>query len=615
MATAIAAVGAVALGTANAGAQPRDVAPDTWGFADALGRTAPAAPAPRDRAVMMFYFVWHGAHGYDEHRQPPPDGSVWPKEDRDYASPYDLSRILAAAGDGAPAYGPVHAFHHWGEPHLGYYLSDDEAVIRRHALLLADAGVDAIAIDVTNALAYSAICRRLLDVYATMRAQGLPTPQIAFLANAGARAVTDRLWREVYAPGLHEELWFRWKGRPLLLAPPDDVDPAIRDRFTIRRSWAWSAAPWFGDGRDRWPWLDHFPQRPGWHDDPTRPEQLAVAVAQHPTSNIGRSFHDGREPPTEDQRPELGLCFEEQWRRAHEVDPELVFVTGWNEWVAMRFLADGTQSLAGRKLEAGESFFVDLWSQEYSRDIEPMRGGHGDLYYWQLVDHVRRYKGARAVTPPSPPVSFALDDLAAWNDVGPDYLDHQGDDFGRDHPGFGSAGPYRRPRARNDLVLAKVARDDDHLTFLIRAARPLTAPTSPERGAADWMLLYVDADRDPATGFASFDLVVGASGYGPEHGGTEDRGAEHGGAGEVAVEALGETFDRRRKVGVARYLRSGTDLVVRLPRALVAAADDPPAFHFQWVDGAGASGDPLDWIDRGDAAPDARFTYRYLPRR
>ena len=65
-----------------------------------------------------------------------------------------------------------------------------------------------------------------------------------------------------------------------------------------------------------------------------------------------------------------------------------------------KLLADGTQSLAGRKLEAGESFFVDLWSQEYSRDIEPMRGGHTDNYYYQLASWVRRFKGVRP--PPAP---------------------------------------------------------------------------------------------------------------------------------------------------------------------------------------------------------------------
>ena len=31
-----------------------------------------------------------------------------------------------------------------------------------------------------------------------------------------------------------------------------------------------------------------------------------------------------------------GRNFEEQWSYALEVDPEMVFVTGWNEWIAQR---------------------------------------------------------------------------------------------------------------------------------------------------------------------------------------------------------------------------------------------------------------------------------------
>lgn len=63
-----------------------------------------------------------------------------------------------------------------------------------------------------------------------------------------------------------------------------------------------------------------------------------MAVAEHPLSNIGRSFHDGVQPETDryDVTPDTdkGLYFAEQWSRALEVDPEFVFVTGWNEWTA-----------------------------------------------------------------------------------------------------------------------------------------------------------------------------------------------------------------------------------------------------------------------------------------
>lgn len=572
----------------------------TYGGVDGLGRVLPehaevGAPRP-DRFVLMFYFLWHGAHGYDTHRQPPPDGGVWPKAERSYASPYDLTKILAAARDGAPPqYGPEHAFHHWGEPHLGYYLADDEAVLRRHALWLVDAGVDAIALDVTNGLPYTANHQRLLDVYAAMRAAGQPTPQVTFLAHAGARGVTDALWRDLYGPGRHADLWFRWRGKPLLLAPTDGVDPAHRDFFTLRRSWAWSASEWFGDGKDAWPWLDHFPQRAGWHERPDRPEALAVAVAQHPTTNIGRSFHAGQQPPPAEQKPELGLCFAEQWQRALAVRPELVFVTGWNEWLAMRFLADGKTTMLGRPLAKGESYFVDLFSQEYSRDIEPMRGGHEDAYYWHLVAWIRRWKGVPPPPKVSPATTIALDaPAAAWDGVEPVFVDHRGDTFGRDHAGYGAAGPYRQAPAPNDLVLAKVARDDAQVLFLVRAAADLVLDPARQ----DALQLWIDADADPQTGWCGFDLVVGGRGQ-------RD--------GLTSIERLSPGYGDRISLGEVRTHRRGTDFVVAVPRALVGGLQAGTGFDFQWTAACGDSGRRVDWLDRGDAAPDGRFVFRWRP--
>ena len=221
-------------------------------------------------------------------------------------------------------------------------------------------------------------------------------PQIAMLANAEHNVVVQHLWESFYKPGKHRETWFRWKGKPLLLTPPEGLSDEVKEFFTLRQSWAWTKGQkWFADGRDKWPWLDFAAQPFGWHESPDKAEALPVGVAQHATSNIGRSYHDSRQPPPAEQRPEQGLYFAEQWRHALPRDPEFIFITSWNEWIAGRFLSDGKERFLGRVLPAGETFFVDDYTQEYSRDIEPMRGGHGDNYYWQMVAGIRRFKGAR----------------------------------------------------------------------------------------------------------------------------------------------------------------------------------------------------------------------------
>jgi len=42
--------------------------------------------------------------------------------------------------------------------------------------------------------------------------------------------------------------------------------------------------------------------------------------------------------------------------------------------------------------------YPDQFCDEYSRDIEPMKDGHGDNYYYQLAANIRKIKGAGGKT-------------------------------------------------------------------------------------------------------------------------------------------------------------------------------------------------------------------------
>jgi hypothetical protein len=154
----------------------------------------------------MFYFLWHGQHIQ--------------------GGPFDVSKILAAdpaamQKPDSPLWGPLHAPHHWGESIFGYYLTSDEAVLRKHAQMLADAGVDVVIFDVTNQFTYRDDYMTLLRVWARERELGNRTPQVAFLTPFWAPAkVVRELWKDLYEPGHFRELWFQWEGRPLILADP-----------------------------------------------------------------------------------------------------------------------------------------------------------------------------------------------------------------------------------------------------------------------------------------------------------------------------------------------------------------------------------------------------------
>jgi len=155
-------------------------------------------------------------------------------------------------------------------------------------------------------------------------------------------------------------------------------------------------------------------------------------------------------------------------------------------------------------MKPGDSWFVDQYTQEYSRSIDPMIGGHYDAYYYQMVDYIRQYKGVR----PSPEVqgnmTITIDgDFKDWQDVKPEYRDSKGDVFHRDHPGWGRIKSYTNFTGRNDFVLLKVARDDEKIYFYAETDKPLTRATD-----KNWMLLFIDSDGDYQTGWEGYDYLV-----------------------------------------------------------------------------------------------------------
>lgn len=560
----------------TARAQTRDTMADTWSAADALGRVLPMSAEVGEfkpnRTVGIFYFNWQASFGNK--------------------AVYDIAKILKADSTALP-WGPAQAPHYWSEPRFGYYRPDDPWVIRKQVQMLTDAGVDVLIFDATNGLTYDAEREALCLVLEQMQFEGHRVPQIAMFANASHNAVVQHLWETFYKPGKHRKLWFEWKGKPLLLTPTTGLSEDVTTLFTIRTSWAWTRGqPWFGDGKDKWPWLDFAPQVPGWHDAPNKAECVPVGVSQHATSNIGRSYHGSRQPVQAECHPEQGLYFDEQWQHALPLDPEFIFITGWNEWVAQRFISDGTQPFQGRILPAGESFFVDLYDQEFSRDIEPMRGGFGDNYYWQMVANIRRYKGVRPVPDTSPPKTILIPgDFAQWDNGKPVYLDDQHDTAHRDHEGVPGAGRYINKTGRNDLDTMRVGYDATHLFFHVTTRESLTPSTD-----VDWMILLLDIDQDGKTGYLGYDYRLNQS---RSASGTSSIEHWNGEAWEATVTAS-------LQVGA-------NELHLAAERASLGFSSDKSLrFDFKWTDNIPANGDGNDFLDQGDAAPNARFNYRFV---
>ena len=203
----------------------RDIFPDTWVATDALGRTMPdvsaVGPVKEDqrRVVGIFYITWHS------------DSCAKLK------SPYaaDVTKILAA--DPSARLDAKHPLwtegsYHWGEPEMGYFLSKDEYVIRKDMSMLADAGVDVLVMDVTNAVRYWDEWDVVFSTMQRMKAEGNKIPKFCFWSfNGPSIAVVQDLYERIYKTDKYKDLWFYWDGKPLLLYNgTPSVDANGRDR-------------------------------------------------------------------------------------------------------------------------------------------------------------------------------------------------------------------------------------------------------------------------------------------------------------------------------------------------------------------------------------------------
>jgi hypothetical protein len=412
------------------------------------------------------------------------------------------------------------------------------------------------------------------------------------MVNTDAADRSEEIYEDLYKPGLYQDLWFQWKGKPLMICDPAQASPELRSFFTLRRAhWPFTQV----NTSYAWHWEAAYPQPYGFTDDPKVPEQVNVSVAQNlrrsdgKVTNMsngdarGRSFHNGSEDPSPDAI-DRGYNFQEQWERAFQLDPPFVMVTGWNEWIAGRFARPGHDVV-----------FVDQFNEEFSRDIEMMRGGHADDYYYQLVSNIRRLKGMPRIRKAS--MAKTIDMKAGffqWRDVGPEYWDHISETIPRDYDGVAKL-HYSNRTGRNDLELMKVARDDQNVYFYARTREPISSWKG-----RNWMMLLIDTDADPKTGWKGYDFIV-------------NRTVLNRTTALLEKNSGGWNWTKTAEIS---YRVDGRELQLAIPRAALGLTNGKSGFtlDFKWLDNIQQPGDIMDFYISGDVAPEGRFNYRYVAR-
>lgn len=562
----------------------------TYGGVDDLGRYLTAdyqtTSERSDRYVGIFYFLWQGEHGT--------------------SGPYDNTKIVAntpsainsesawyAAGGGA-----VGAHHFWGEPLFGYYTSSDTWVMRKHCQMLTDAGVDFICFDATNAFTYTERVKQLIAVWYEYLLQGYDVPKLVFYTNTNSGTTINSIYNDIYNnatlksqyPRL-SELWFNWDGKPLIIGDSSDsnLSSAAKSFFRIK------ANQWPNESKkaDGFPWMEfsRLLSSSSVYGLNGRKEVMNVSIAQHNSTirfsatawyggnDRTRSYHNGSND-TSANAYLYGYNFAEQWEYALTQDPEMIFVTGWNEWVAQRQAVISGQPIV----------FVDCADYNTSRDSEPMRGYYGDNYYMQLIDYIRQYKGTVSRVYVGNGTTIDIDgSFTQWDSsaITAVYTDYKNDTVDRNTTGFGGIN-YVNTTGKNDIVKVKAAKDDSYFYFYAETADTLTSYTD-----NNWMTLFLSVGVNDNPNWYGYNYAVNLNS--PVNDTTT-----------YLYKSLGGWS--WSKACAVSMKTEGNKIMVAVPRSAIGASDELFHVEFKWTDNY-TDNDIWSFYTDGDAAPYGRLNY------
>ncbi len=586
-----------------------EVRPDTWVAVDGLGRSLPTyeETGARDgeKFVGMFYWIWHTnfARAF-EAENATEILSANPEAISDYNHP-----VWGDRPDGKPYY--------WNKPLFGYYQNLDEYVVRKHAEMIADAGVDVIIFDCTNGTdTWDSAYEALFKVFDEAIKDGVNVPQVAFMlpfsSDENSRISLRNLYERIYSKGRYQHLWFMWDGKPLIMAHKDSLDKSdsyekeILDFFTFRTN----SPTYFDNNRPitqkAWGWCSDYKQTKFGTSLFGGVEQMCVSVAQNAADgelvamNSGKnvqgrsfthgdysySFKKGDEIVTVDSSTHnsilYGLNFQQQWDYAIECDPDFIFVTGWNEWIAGRW----------KEWMGTENAFPDQFSDEYSRDIEPAAGILKDHYYYQLCANIRRFKG---VTAPMKTVGGQTIDIYGpdnqWDSVKNEYVHYTGSTKKRDADGWISL-HYESDTMRNDFRSVKVTYDSRNIYFRIETVDKITPYTD-----TAWMRILIDTDSSGTSGnWEGFEHII-------------NRNNANENTLIVERSTGGWNFEN---TGAAQYTVNGNIMTLAIPRDALGLENGTEVhFNFKLSDNMQTDGDIMDFYQHGDVAPGGRFMFAF----
>lgn len=574
---------------------------------DDFGRSFEQVSGYNDNVVGVFYFLWASQAGTAVNVE-------------SYEQKGEVEKTLTGE---EVKYGPNFTF--WGEPMYGYYQIEDEWVVRKHVELFINAGLDFICFDTTNNDYYAPAARTVLNVLLEYQNLGYKVPKAMFMTNSDSTNRTTEIYNAFYKRGKYDSVMFKGNGdKPWIISSYAGSDEAIKNTFYFK------AAQWPNTtyNANKFPWISwRYPQET-FTDDANDYTIMNVSASQH--TGIGGGFSDAKlsginfslsglfaphnydslsdtlkskvskEQATKYYNANRGrgwsnttntntyenavknTNFEEQWDSVWKnKDVNLVFITGWNEWMAQKQSKDPF-------LGDSYGYFVDTFDMEFSRDIEMMNGGYLDNCFIQMVKNIRKFKGSghNDITYENY-VDKDMLDLANWNGI-TSYADLTGDTKPRNHQGAGATF-YKNDTGRNDIKELRIAADSDNVWFMIATEGDIT-----QKAAEDtrWMNLWIGLEGAEG-GWNNLQYVINR-----ELNGTKS-----------SIDRISDgAFE---KAGEAETYVSGNVMIVKVSKSSLGIIEKQFGLQVKVTDNLQKDFDVTDLYTNGDCAPLGRINYSW----
>ncbi len=552
---------------------------------DVFGRTLPEVSSYKEgKYVGLFYFLWHGQHEADKTR--------------------DITQLLKtnyqdifAQSENHEDVIPYWSWLHWNEPLYGYYSSTDEWVMRKHLEMFIASRIDFLVMDFTNGIYYPEPLRLLMDLLLEYREAGWKVPQVSFYINVKPQEITRKVYEDFYLNPKYEGLFFYGNyDKPLMISVPGELDDEMNAYFHVRVS-QWlrpdypeTIFPYWDITRD-------------WH---VYTDMVSVSLAQcgtafsfyyEPWDNRkheawGRGYTSKTKQNGDIQAILRGDNCQEGWDAAIALDPDIVFLTGWNEWVVNKV---NFQETFPTWIDHEFPYYTDNFTTEFSRDIEMTKAptyvlaedgsyieeGLGDNCFLQMMQNVRRFKGI-AGTAAQDSKQVARYEAIATKKIA------------RDAKGFYEDCAYTQQAPDNFVRAVEVSCDADQLYFSIETARAVSAY---ETGKTNWMNLLIGIEGTDLPAWEHFHFVVNRQ---PQSE-TVTSLERFGEAGAYTPVSAGEIS----------YRVQDNRLTFAIPRTALGIQAGSFSLIFKVTDGIEEPDNMMDYYVSGEAFPLGRMAYRF----